>query len=190
MSIQIAGVQYNQYYQYYFLKLQGYRGTGAVPHDYHIVLSWRHGHYARVRHNEREEFREYSEVAAEYRRARERGCREDDPGQQVRHAGEASGFEGARRGGKGYFIVSTRRNVLRNYPNETPLQIAREHGIKFLETSAKANINIERAFCELAEAILDKISTNEAPENAEQRVIIDRKGQDKTPADALRNCCA
>ncbi|XP_023234078.1 ras-related protein Rab-10-like [Centruroides vittatus] len=34
--------------------------------------------------------------------------------------------------------------------------IAREHGIRFLETSAKANINIEQAFTELAEAILNK----------------------------------
>ncbi|XP_054724202.1 ras-related protein Rab-10-like [Uloborus diversus] len=34
--------------------------------------------------------------------------------------------------------------------------IAREHGIRFLETSAKANINIERAFRELAESILNK----------------------------------
>ncbi len=36
--------------------------------------------------------------------------------------------------------------------------IAREHGIRFLETSAKANINIDRAFLELAEAILNKVS--------------------------------
>ncbi|XP_075584813.1 RAS oncogene family member Rab10 isoform X2 [Dermatophagoides farinae] len=35
--------------------------------------------------------------------------------------------------------------------------IAREHGIRFLETSAKANINIDRAFLDLAEAILNKI---------------------------------
>jgi len=34
--------------------------------------------------------------------------------------------------------------------------IAREHGIRFLETSAKSNINIERAFLELADAILAK----------------------------------
>lgn len=70
----------------------------------------------------------------------------------------------------------------------SPLQIAREHGIKFMETSAKANINIERAFCDLAEAILDNISNNEAPDSAE-RVVIDRKGaQDKQPA--YKNCCA
>lgn len=36
--------------------------------------------------------------------------------------------------------------------------IARQHGIRFLETSAKANINVERAFYELSEAILDKVS--------------------------------
>lgn len=35
--------------------------------------------------------------------------------------------------------------------------IAREHGIRFLETSAKANINIDRAFLDLAEAILTKV---------------------------------
>ncbi|XP_055357351.1 ras-related protein Rab-10-like [Paramacrobiotus metropolitanus] len=36
--------------------------------------------------------------------------------------------------------------------------IARQHAIRFLETSAKANINVERAFYELSEAILDKVS--------------------------------
>lgn len=35
--------------------------------------------------------------------------------------------------------------------------IALEHGIKFLETSAKSNINIDRVFLELAEAILNKV---------------------------------
>lgn len=37
------------------------------------------------------------------------------------------------------------------------LQIAREHGIRFFETSAKANINIEKAFLTLAEDILKKV---------------------------------
>ena len=36
--------------------------------------------------------------------------------------------------------------------------IAHQHGIRFFETSAKANINVERAFYELTEAILDKQS--------------------------------
>ncbi|XP_055389758.1 ras-related protein Rab-10 [Condylostylus longicornis] len=65
--------------------------------------------------------------------------------------------------------------------------IAREHSIRFMETSAKANINIERAFCELAESILDKTTGREANENPE-RVVIDRKGQDKAPA--YKSCCS
>ena len=36
-------------------------------------------------------------------------------------------------------------------------QIAREHHIPFLETSAKANINVERGFMDLAQAILNKV---------------------------------
>lgn len=64
--------------------------------------------------------------------------------------------------------------------------IAREHGIRFMETSAKANINIERAFSELAEAILDATSGRDNIENPE-RVIVDRRGQDKPPA--YKSCC-
>lgn len=37
-------------------------------------------------------------------------------------------------------------------------RIAVEHQIRFLETSAKANINIDKAFYDLAEAILDSVS--------------------------------
>ena len=36
-------------------------------------------------------------------------------------------------------------------------QIAREHSIPFLETSAKSNINVEKAFMDLAQAILNKV---------------------------------
>lgn len=36
-------------------------------------------------------------------------------------------------------------------------KIAADHGIRFLETSAKANIQIDKAFYDLAEAILDKV---------------------------------
>ena len=44
------------------------------------------------------------------------------------------------------------------------IQIAREHGIRFMETSAKANINIESAFYELAQAILTKTCGREQTE--------------------------
>ncbi|XP_047361302.1 ras-related protein Rab-10 isoform X2 [Vespa velutina] len=53
-------------------------------------------------------------------------------------------------------------------------EIAREHGIRFMETSAKANINIDRAFSELAEAILEKIQGKE-PQDAPDRVTVDRR---------------
>ncbi|KAG7222636.1 hypothetical protein INR49_026245 [Caranx melampygus] len=43
----------------------------------------------------------------------------------------------------------------------SPEQIAREHGIRFFETSAKANINIEKAFLTLAEDILRKTPVKE-----------------------------
>lgn len=36
-------------------------------------------------------------------------------------------------------------------------KIAKAHGIKFLETSARSNINIQKAFGDLAEAILNKV---------------------------------
>jgi hypothetical protein len=49
--------------------------------------------------------------------------------------------------------MSDRRVVSR----ERGEQVAVDHAIRFMETSAKANINIEKAFYELAEAILDKV---------------------------------
>uniref|UniRef100_A0A0M3I333 Ras-related protein Rab-10 n=2 Tax=Ascaris TaxID=6251 RepID=A0A0M3I333_ASCLU len=48
-------------------------------------------------------------------------------------------------------------------------KIANDHGIRFLETSAKANIQIDKAFYDLAEAILDKMPNKE--ENAKQPTI-------------------
>ena len=41
--------------------------------------------------------------------------------------------------------------------SEKGATVAREHGIRFIETSAKANINIDKAFYDLAEAILLKL---------------------------------
>jgi Ras-related protein Rab-10 len=39
--------------------------------------------------------------------------------------------------------------------------IAKEHKLRFLETSAKTNINVETAFIQLAESILDKTNIQE-----------------------------
>merc|ERR1712098_746009 len=47
-------------------------------------------------------------------------------------------------------------------PKERGDAIAKEHNIKFLETSAKTNVNIDRAFIELSESILDKSNVQEA----------------------------
>jgi len=49
--------------------------------------------------------------------------------------------------------MSDRRIV----PKDRGEQIAVTHNIRFLETSAKANINIDNAFYNLAEAILDRM---------------------------------
>uniref|UniRef100_A0A0M3HET6 Ras-related protein Rab-10 n=1 Tax=Ascaris lumbricoides TaxID=6252 RepID=A0A0M3HET6_ASCLU len=43
-------------------------------------------------------------------------------------------------------------------------KIAKAHGIKFLETSARSNINIQKAFGDLAEAILNKVTGDEQVE--------------------------
>lgn len=57
-----------------------------------------------------------------------------------------------------------------------------------METSAKANINIEKAFCELAEAILDQTAGKDNNPDNQERVVVDRKGQDKTTS--YKGCCA
>ncbi|CAG2167843.1 unnamed protein product [Oppiella nova] len=49
---------------------------------------------------------------------------------------------------------------------------ARDHNIRFLETSAKADINIDRAFLELAEAILHKQTAGQNPSDSADRVNV------------------
>ncbi|KAF7488078.1 Ras-related protein Rab-10 [Sarcoptes scabiei] len=63
--------------------------------------------------------------------------------------------------------------------------IAREHGIRFLETSAKANINIDQAFLDLAEAILNK-QTIGLINNEKQDKINISKPESKT---TVGKCC-
>lgn len=55
--------------------------------------------------------------------------------------------------------------------------IARDHNISFLETSAKANINIEEAFTQLAEAILQKQTSGRAVDaTAADRINVNGSG--------------
>jgi hypothetical protein len=54
-----------------------------------------------------------------------------------------------------------------------------------METSAKANINIDKAFNDLAEAILDKTAGREPGDHVD-RVLVDRKQQSNTS----RSCCS
>lgn len=77
-------------------------------------------------------------------------------------------------------------------PTEKGEAIAREHGIRFIETSAKANINIDRVFLELTDAILAKTTAKEASDgNASNpassgRVFISRTD----PSKSSFRCCS
>lgn len=62
-------------------------------------------------------------------------------------------------------------------------QIAREHSIRFLETSAKANINVDKAFYDLAESILAKVPNRESLPTS-SNVDVNRPSSDKTS-----RCC-
>lgn len=64
--------------------------------------------------------------------------------------------------------------------------IARENSVKFLETSAKTNVNIERAFTELSESILDKFPG--AQDNPVAPVGPDLRGQQGQGAG--QRCCS
>uniref|UniRef100_A0A914XQ92 Uncharacterized protein n=1 Tax=Panagrolaimus superbus TaxID=310955 RepID=A0A914XQ92_9BILA len=50
-------------------------------------------------------------------------------------------------------------------------KIAIDHQIRFLETSAKSNINIDKAFYDLAEAILDKMPSQSSTNNMSIRPV-------------------
>lgn len=65
--------------------------------------------------------------------------------------------------------------------------IAREHGIKFFETSAKDNINVEDAFMTLTQDILRKQLAGATKEETTKGVIVGDKNpsQSKMPG----GCC-
>jgi len=63
--------------------------------------------------------------------------------------------------------------------------IAREHGIKFYETSAKDNICVEEAFMKLTQDILRKHQAGATQENTTTGVVIEKDNQSKSKA----SCC-
>lgn len=65
---------------------------------------------------------------------------------------------------------------------------AREYGFRFMETSAKANINIEQAFLELTESILDWRTLGKDTTKDPDRIILVRRDKKKRPSS--KNCCA
>lgn len=73
-------------------------------------------------------------------------------------------------------------------PTEKGESISREHGIRFYETSAKANINIDRVFMDLAEAILAKqTAAREGNDKDSDRVYVSRQNDSKMTS--IR-CCS
>jgi Ras-related protein Rab-10 len=68
--------------------------------------------------------------------------------------------------------------------------VAAEHNIRFLETSAKANVNIDRAFLDLAEAILNKQSAGRDQNDgahAGDRVFVSRGSESRS---SVSKCCS
>lgn len=65
------------------------------------------------------------------------------------------------------YIWWRKKVLIAGFFGSSPPQIAREHGIRFLETSAKTNVNIEQAFYNLAEDILKKQLTKDNEETSQ-----------------------
>lgn len=72
-------------------------------------------------------------------------------------------------------------------PKERGEAIAREHGIRFMETSACSNINVERAFLDLARAILDNQTADQERQDNQDRVNIARAEQRNS---ITSKCCS
>lgn len=71
-------------------------------------------------------------------------------------------------------------------PKERGESIAREHGIRFMETSASSNINVDKAFLELAKAILDNQTADQEKQENNDRVNIGRSDPRNT---LTSKCC-
>lgn len=64
--------------------------------------------------------------------------------------------------------------------------MARENGVKFMETSAKTNVNIERAFLEFSESILDKTHSIQEPSKQDLPSLTNPGGH----GGASQRCCS
>lgn len=62
-------------------------------------------------------------------------------------------------------------------PKERGEAIARENDIRFMETSASSNVNVDKAFLELAKAILDNQTADQEKQGSQDRVNIGRSEQ-------------
>lgn len=58
------------------------------------------------------------------------------------------------------FIITTTTPRQQKVPSEKGRALAAEYGIKFFETSAKQNINVDEAFLSIAKDIVDRLKEN------------------------------
>ncbi|KNE70301.1 small GTP-binding protein domain [Allomyces macrogynus ATCC 38327] len=68
-------------------------------------------------------------------------------------------------------------------------ELAEELGIKFLETSAKANLNVDEAFFTLARDIKKRLIDNQAPPQEKGKIDITTGGGAQKPGLASTSCC-
>ncbi|KNE67755.1 GTP-binding protein ypt2 [Allomyces macrogynus ATCC 38327] len=68
-------------------------------------------------------------------------------------------------------------------------ELAEELGIKFLETSAKANLNVDEAFFTLARDIKKRLIDNQAPPQEKGKIDITTGGGAQKPGLASTTCC-
>lgn len=71
-------------------------------------------------------------------------------------------------------------------PKEKGEAIARDHGIRFMETSASSNVNVDKAFLELAKAILDNQTAEQEKHGSQDRVNIGKLDQ---RSNLTSKCC-
>ena len=67
--------------------------------------------------------------------------------------------------------------------------LADELGIPFMEVSAKSNINVEKAFFQLAGDIKKRIVDTQQPQQAQQQSVQVGAGQGGVAGGLGKNCC-